>query len=416
MQIRRPLLVAGRWTAGLAAVLMLAPAEAQQEPDTPSAEAGQGAGAGAAAASAMSQSGSPLPAEDQLRPIPDPPRFLSEFVSTIDDINGDLFWWGQSVNLVGNIMNNAFVGGSSASIDGVVGSDVFAFAGTTYVHGEVMHNVYAFTGQLFVNDDAVIHGNLICFCGALTITGTVRGQVLGSGGTITLAGEVGSMKIEAGHLIVTSDAIVHGDLEYDANAEATIADGAQIGGEILWNQDSTDDDAGDDSSTSDESSGFGYWGIASTLWWYLANLTVGMAFLLLGGRLARAPVEKLREQAAVGLGFGFVVTVVVPVACLIAALMLVTLPLGFIVMQFYLLAVFLARLVTAQFMGDWLLRRIGQQQPSEYLALAGGLVLFFLLTEIPYVGFLIWLTALFLGVGGLFLAARGQRPAATMSG
>ena len=81
-----------------------------------------------------------------------------------------------------------------------------------------------------------------------------------------------------------------------------------------------------------------------------------------------------------------------------------------------LLAVFLARLVTAQFMGDWLLRRIGQQQPSEYLALAGGLVLFFLLTEIPYVGFLIWLTALFLGVGGLFLAARGQRPAATMNG
>jgi len=107
---------------------------------------------------------------------------------------------------------------------------------------------------------------------------------------------------------------------------------------------------------------------------------------------------------------------VIPVACLIAALMLVTLPLGVIVMQFYLLAIFLARLVTAQFLGDWLLRRTGQQQPSEYLALAGGLVILFLLTEIPYVGFLIWLTALFLGVGGIFLAARGKRPAAAVSG
>ena len=134
-----------------------------------------------------------------------------------------------------------------------------------------------------------------------------------------------------------------------------------------------------------------------------------------GGRLARAPVEKLRDQAAVGLGFGFVVAVVVPVACLIAFLLLVTLPLGIIVMTGYAVALFLARLVTAQYLGDWLLRRIGQDAPSEYLALAGGLVVFLLVTEIPYIGFLIWLTALFLGFGGLFLAFRPQRPTPTPS-
>jgi hypothetical protein len=106
---------------------------------------------------------------------------------------------------------------------------------------------------------------------------------------------------------------------------------------------------------------------------------------------------------------------VVPVACLISLLLLVTLPLGFIVMQFYLIAVFLSRLVTAHYLGDWILRRVGQQRPSEYVALAGGLVIFFLAAEIPYVGFLIWLTALFLGVGGMFLAARGDRPTTAVS-
>ena len=247
-----------------------------------------------------------------------------------------------------------------------------------------------------------------------TINGTVRGQVMGSGGATTVTGDVGSMKLEVGHLVLTSAAVVHGDLDYEGNDEAEIADEAQVGGDIRWDQDTpAEDDTGDDSS---ESGGLGFWDIASTAWWYLANLTVGVAALLFGGRVARAPAARLREQAAVGLGFGFVVTVVIPVACLIAALMLVTLPLGIIVMQLYLLCIFLARLVTAHFLGDWLLRRTGQQQPSEYIALAGGLVVLFLLTEIPYVGFLIWLTALFLGVGGLFLAARGNRPAPVVRG
>ena len=407
MQTHRTLSVVGRWATGLAALFLLAPAAAQQESDDPAAATQE-------VAAAPTPNNTTPPPAGELPPIPDPPRFQSDMVGSIGDVNGDLFWWGQSVTLAGSILNNAFAGGSSVSIDGTVGSDAFSFAGTTYVTGEVMHNVYAFTGQMFVNEDAVIHGNLVCFCGSLTINGTVRGQVMGSGGATTVTGDVGSMKLEVGHLVLTSAAVVHGDLDYEGNDEAEIADEAQVGGDIRWDQDTpAEDDTGDDSS---ESGGLGFWDIASTAWWYLANLTVGVAALLFGGRVARAPAARLREQAAVGLGFGFVVTVVIPVACLIAALMLVTLPLGIIVMQLYLLCIFLARLVTAHFLGDWLLRRTGQQQPSEYIALAGGLVVLFLLTEIPYVGFLIWLTALFLGVGGLFLAARGNRPAPVVRG
>lgn len=408
MQIDRALLVAGRWAGGLAAAFLLAPAVAQQAPDAPSTQA---TASTEAATTIAIQSTAATATEGELPPIPDPPRFLSDMISNVEDVNGDLFLWGQSVTLAGNILNNAFVGASSVTIDGTVGSDAFAFAQSIIVTGEVKQNVYAMGATTTITEDAVIHGNLICFCGMLIVNGTVRGQILGSGGATTLTGHVGSMNLEVGNLTVSSTAIVHGDLEYEGNEQANVEEGAQIGGELRWNQETPDDD-----DVSEASDGFSFWNIAGATWWYLANLTVGVAFLLFGGRLARAPVERLREQAAVGLGFGFVVTVVVPVACLIAALMLVTLPLGFIVMQFYLLAVFLARLVTAQFLGDWLLRRTGQQQPSEYLALAGGLVLFFVLTEIPYVGFLIWLTALFLGVGGLFLAARGRGPATAVSG
>jgi hypothetical protein len=335
-------------------------------------------------------------------------------MSTIDDVNGDLFSWGQTIDIVGSIANNAFIGGSSTSIDGIVGSDAFMAGATSTVNGEVMQNLYIFAGQAFINENAVIHGNLLCFCGQLRIAGTVRGKVLGSGGSTEISGEVGSLKLEVGDFRLLPSAVVHGDVDYEGNMEADIHESAVVGGEVRWNRKPTDEEE-EDADDESASSAFSVWNILSNLWWYLANLTVGVAALVFGGRAARAPVARLRDRAAVGLGFGFVVAVVVPVACLIAALLLVTLPLGVIVLHFYLLMIFMARLVTAHYLGDWLLRKFGKAEPSEYLALAGGLGVFFVATEIPYVGFLIWLTALFFGVGGIFLAAQTATASATPS-
>ena len=330
------------------------------------------------------------------------------------DVNGDLFWWGQSLSLPGAILNNAFLGGTTVDVGGRVGSDSFLFASTSTVSGEVMQNVYAFTGQLTVAEDAVIHGNVICMCGSLNIRGTVRGQVQGSGGATVVNGDVGSMNLEVGSLTVTSEARIRGDVVYRGNADASIDENARIDGEVRFNRPAPKDDAEEEEAANAWLPGF--WDVASTAWWYLANLAVGVALLLVGGRVARAPVEYLRDQAAVGLGFGFVVAVVFPVACLIAALLLVTLPLGVMSMVVYFLGLFVARLVTAQYLGDWVLRRLGSDSPSEYPALAAGLVLLFVAVEIPYLGFLVWLTALFLGVGGIFLAVRGrQRPASTVA-
>jgi hypothetical protein len=73
----------------------------------------------------------------------------------------------------------------------------------------------------------------------------------------------------------------------------------------------------------------------------------------------------------------------------------------------YLAAAYLGRLIAAQTVGGWLLRAVrGGEEGSPYGALALGLVLFFILMRIPYVGFLIWLAAVVAGLGGIFLATR----------
>jgi hypothetical protein len=117
------------------------------------------------------------------------------------------------------------------------------------------------------------------------------------------------------------------------------------------------------------------------------------------------------------LGFGFVVAVVFPAVAILAMILLVTIPLGVLALALYFAAAYLARLVAAQTVGDWLLRtaRTGVE-PSAYASLALGLVLFYVLTQIPYVGFLIWLAALVGGLGGIFLATRSGKGDAVAGG
>ncbi len=347
----------------------------------------------------------PTPAPEQSMPAIEPParpRFDSVISERVRDIGGDIFLWGQSVTLAGRVGHNAFFGAQTGTVAGHVEGDVFAWAGGITVSGEIDGDLYVGTGGATIMEGAEIHGNLLCFCGSLNMDGSVGGALLGSAGGASISGTVYAIDMEVGQLTLTETAVVLGDITYESNDEAEIADTAQIGGQLNWNREVESDDEDE----ADEAPGFSFWSIGWKIWAYLSNLIVGAVFLLLGGSAARAPAARLRSAPAPGLGFGFVVTVVFPVACLVAIALIVTLPLGILGLMIFALAAFIARLVTAQFVGDWLLGRLGSAGSSEYLSLAAGLLLLFVVAEIPYVGFLIRMVAIILGIGGIYLALR----------
>lgn len=341
-------------------------------------------------------------------PIPEPPRFAGGTSTTFEDVAADLFYWGQSATLTGELLDNAFLGGAVVGLDAgaTVGGDLFVFASSTTIDGEVRGDVYAFTSSIRVSDSGVIHGNLMVMSGNLQVDGAVRGHLLGGGGGSRITGEVGAVDIEAGSLVVTETARVHGDLQYQSNEEAEIADGAEIGGQVLRNEDGPEAGAREHEHVE----GFGLWSALWTIWRYLSALLVGVVVLLVGGRIVRRPERRLAEGPAAGLGYGFVVAVVFPVACLLAVLLIVSLPLGVLGLILFGVSLFLAYLVTAQYVGTWILERAtGRVRPSEYVSLALGLAVLLVVSWIPYLGFLIRLTAVVLGLGGIFLALRTAR-------
>ena len=328
---------------------------------------------------------------------------IYEFVGEAND----LFVWAWMPTFSGDVGDNAFIGGQNVDVgpEGRIGGDFFLFAQNANLKGQVGGDLYSFVADLTIHEGASIDGAIYGSSGILTLHGTVGGPISFAGASVTINGTVrGDVRLEAGELQLGPNAVIEGDLQYESPRAAEISSGAQVLGQTRHFVPQSDSS---DSDEATEQTWFSIWGFLWSSLWLLGSFIVGALALAIGGDAARRPARRLAEQPALGLGFGFVVAVVLPAAAILAMILLITIPLGLISFAIYFVALYLARLVTAQTVGDWLLRLArGGTESSAYAALAIGLILFHFLTRIPYVGFLIWLAALVAGLGGIFLATR----------
>ncbi len=335
-------------------------------------------------------------------------RFIFNDIFDFSEAANDLFVWGWLPTISGEISDNAFLGGQKIEVtpDASIGGDLFIFAQTARIEGQIAGDVYAFVNEVHLTEGAAIGGAIYGAGAVVTFDGDIGGPVNFAGGKVTINGTVhGDVRIECGELELGPNALIEGELHYESAREAAIDTGARVLGEIRHDVPQTDTEGAEAAPAA--SGWFSMWSLLWNGWWLLSSFIVGAVALAIGGEKARRPAACLAEQPALGLGFGFVVAVVFPAAAILAMILLVTIPLGVLALALYFAAGYLARLVAAQTFGDWLLRTARSGfEPSAYASLALGLVLFYVLIQIPYVGFLIWLAAIVSGLGGIFLATR----------
>jgi cytoskeletal protein CcmA (bactofilin family) len=345
-------------------------------------------------------------------------QMIFNSIVEFSDTANDLFVWAYMPTISGDISDNAVLGGFTVDItaDAEIGGDLFIVAESSRIDGHIGGDIYAMVGDLNVSETASIDGAIYGSSAALTINGDIGGPLSYAGGVVVINATVrGDVRLECGELELGPNAVIEGELRYESAREASIDPGAQVVGDIRYSV--PQDDEGDEGSTSVAAGRWiSIWGLLWNGLWLLSSFLVGSIALAVGGEAARRPAKRLAQQPALGLGFGFVVAVVFPAAAILAMVLIVTLPLGLIGLAVYFAAAYLGRLIAAQTVGGWLLGAArGGKEASPYGALAIGLVLFFILTRIPYLGFLIWLAAVVAGLGGIFLATRRadqQDPAA----
>lgn len=139
-------------------------------------------------------------------------------VEMSDTVNGNVFAYGQTVNITGQIYGDLFVCANSLTIseNAVIHGNIFALANTTTISG-LASDVYLMSNNLNITSSGMIARNLYVTSSEVTIAGQISRDVNAS---------VNNLHFEEG-------AIVKGNLNYTSENEFQINDGI-VSGEVNY--------------------------------------------------------------------------------------------------------------------------------------------------------------------------------------
>jgi hypothetical protein len=147
--------------------------------------------------------------------------------------------------------------------------------------------------------------------------------------------------------------------------------------------------------------------------WLASAMLVGWLGLVLFPSFFRATTQQVGSGwRSLGLGVG--VLAGVPVAMIVVAITLVGIPVSLMLLAVYLAAIYLAKVWVGAFLGRILLRPAGATKHEWLLGLLLGLLILTIVGFIPYLGGLVHLGMVCLGLGAFaWQLYQASRPAMT---
>ena len=318
-------------------------------------------------------------------------------------VNGDVFAAGTTIEINGTVNGNVSLAGTDVTINGTVSQGARIAANSVTIAGTIAGDALLLSNTADLISGGVVGRDLILTVATATVDGTVERRVAGVADKVTHNGSVGTeFDMSVSNLIISDGASIGGDLTYRSENEAEIAGGAEIGGETMHEMtaEATDIDVG-----------FSFDSIVVGIVGLIMTAVYGTVFLLVFPRLAITASNQLLENPLMSIGMGIVFLIVVPIVSILVMITVVGIPLGFIALILYGIALFSAQVFVGMTIGRLILSFIadGNRRLIQFFGLLIGLLILYGISFIPYVGPWAPLVVIILGLGGLMLAIGGLR-------
>lgn len=172
-------------------------------------------------------------------PVSDDLYVSGSTVSVRQDVHGDLFALGGKLDVQNRVTGGVNVAGGNVTIVSQVGNDVRVLAGEAVIRGTINGDLLAGGGTVTVGSDAVVMGDAIVRGGNLILRGTVGKNLSIDGSAVSLEG------IFHGDVTVHAHAVtIAGPVEGNATIIAdtiTLVHGAAFRGSVdYWSAEPTD--------------------------------------------------------------------------------------------------------------------------------------------------------------------------------
>jgi len=298
----------------------------------------------------------------------------------------------------------------------------------TVASGEVVNDDLLVAADT-ITIDGTVNGDLWAVGTTVTINGVVNGSVVAASQTINMNGHVEHTVWAVGQTINVGGNI-NGNLQV-AGLSVNIANTAKIKGNLLFVagitsienpiDDRNDRAAGVATSTATHTLPPGrielprpfalFSGVLGKVTSFLMAFVAGLVIILLVPRHLTSVTESIRTRPWASLGWGAVILFVTPIAAILVCFTIVGISVGLIALLFYAVALYLAQIPVALFLGRWIIGsfRAVEGKPIMLGALALGLVIIHLLRLIPYFGFFVSLVVILFGLGAVVVWERKRR-------
>ena len=313
-------------------------------------------------------------------------------VSVNGSVSGDLLAVGGRISTPGTIGRSACLAGGNVDVGGKVGGNLRAAGGYVTVSGTIADNASIFGGTIILPKTAEIKRDLQAGGGSISFDGKVGRHLRVIGGQVRINGRVGgNLEADVGRLTLGPAAVIGGDLIYTSPRKASVSPGAVIKGKTVHRVPAPKPEKRAPPAL-------------KPIFWlagFLALFIVGVVIIALAPRGATTAADRLTGAPWISLLTGFILLVVVPAVVVLIMMTLIGIPLALILLAAYLLALYLSRMFAALAIGRWLFARFGKPRMSLYVDLLVGLLILWLLMAIPFVGWVVSLLAVLIGIGAV---------------
>ncbi|TET47866.1 polymer-forming cytoskeletal protein [candidate division TA06 bacterium] len=332
-------------------------------------------------------------------------------VRVLTPVNGDLFVGGGQVTIETSVAGDIWVSGGIVSVGGSCEGDVRAAGYQVTLNGLIRSSGLAFCRSFTQAPESEVWGDLRFNCGKASIGGTVNGRLSGNAHTVRIDGTVrGGVSVEAERVMVGSNALIEGDLVYESANEAMIDQAATILGSAVHHVPESREVVG----ASRE--GLFNFDLGMRVVWFIGMLIVGLIMSAFSPNVLMRSNEMLKTSPWVCLLTGFVLLVCLPAILLVLLVAVVGWPLMLLLSLFYVAGIAFSGIFVGLTLGKALLRKVRRARESIFWPMALGILILAAISSIPFVGFLLRLVIVMLGLGAVaasqwrfFKESRGRK-------
>jgi len=322
-------------------------------------------------------------------------------------ITGNLIAFGKNIEVNGTVKGDVFAFASGVNIRGRVDGNAFVFTQGLNVSGIVGQSIYSFSEGANAAREAHVSGDWVGFAEGVNLDGTVDRDLVAFAKSVNVAGTV-SRNVTA------------------FTQEANVAGGAHVGGNVTVHTDKqenvhVDPEAvvGGKVETKIEAKK-GHAGISAP---FYLQITLGLAIVFSLGMLLHKFYPflftgRLDIGGDVGraAGLGFIGAVATPAAAVVLCVILIGIGamagtfliatiIPMLVLLLWMLALYLAKIFVGVPIGQLILRRPPGQPGRVAAPMLIGLVIVYIVTNLPYIGWAFTFVVWVLGLGLAVLAA-----------